>query len=212
MLYLASGSPRRAELLAQIGVPFTVLKAPDIDETPVINESPQQYVTRMAAEKAAAGRAAAPGSEPVLGADTAVVLDDRHSGGRHSGGRHSGGRHPGGQILGKPGDDEQALSMLRDLQGREHRVISAVCLIAGDQRRLALSDTRVRLRPLADERLRAYVATGEGRDKAGAYGIQGLGAALVVSLSGSYSGVVGLPLEETVPLLEWAGVPYWQSC
>ena len=84
--------------------------------------------------------------------------------------------------------------------------------MAGDTPRLALSETRVRLRALDDERLSAYVATGEGRDKAGAYGIQGLGAALVASLSGSYSGVVGLPLEETVPLLEWAGVPYWQPC
>ncbi len=192
MLYLASGSPRRAELLAQIGVPFTVLKAPDIDETVNAGEPSRDYVARMAREKAAAGRANAPGPEPVLGADTAVVLDDR--------------------VLGKPGDDGQALAMLRDLQGREHRVLCAVCLIAGGEQRVALSDTRVRLRALDEARLRAYVATGEGRDKAGAYGIQGLGAALVASLSGSYSGVVGLPLEETVPLLEWAGVPYWQSC
>lgn len=192
MLYLASGSPRRAELLAQIGVPFTVLKAPGIDETVHAGEAPGDYVLRMAREKAAAGRAAAPGPEPVLGADTAVVLVDR--------------------VLGKPADDAQALTTLRDLQGREHRVLSAVCLMVGDTPRLALSETRVRLRALNDERLRAYVATGEGRDKAGAYGIQGLGAALVASLSGSYSGVVGLPLEETVPLLEWAGVPYWQSC
>lgn len=192
MLYLASGSPRRAELLAQIGVPFTVLQAPDIDETVNTGEPPGDYVLRMAREKAAAGRAAAPGPEPVLGADTAVVLGER--------------------VLGKPADDDQALAMLRDLQGREHRVLSAVCVMAADTFRLALSDTRVTLRPLDDQRLRAYVATGEGRDKAGAYGIQGLGAALVASLSGSYSGVVGLPLEETVPLLEWAGVPYWQSC
>ena len=191
MLYLASGSPRRAELLAQIGVPFTVLKAPGIDETVHAGEAPRDYVARMAREKAAAGRAAAPGPEPVLGADTAVVLE---------------------RVLGKPDNDDQALAMLRDLQDREHRVLSAVCVMAGDTPRLALSETRVRLRALDDERLRAYVATGEGRDKAGAYGIQGLGAALVASLSGSYSGVVGLPLEETVPLLEWAGVPYWQPC
>ena len=177
MLYLASGSPRRAELLAQIGVPFTVLKAPGIDETVHAGEAPRDYVARM---------------EPVLGADTAVVLGER--------------------VLGKPDNDDQALAMLRDLQDREHRVLSAVCVMAGDTPRLALSETRVRLRALDDERLRAYVATGEGRDKAGAYGIQGLGAALVASLSGSYSGVVGLPLEETVPLLEWAGVPYWQPC
>lgn len=192
MLYLASGSPRRAELLAQIGVPFTVLKAPDIDETVHAGEHPRDYVARMAREKAAAGRAAAPGPAPVLGADTTVVLGDR--------------------VLGKPADDRRALAMLQDLQGREHHVLSAVCLMAGDTPRLAVSETRVRLRALDEARLRAYIATGEGRDKAGAYGIQGLGAALVASLSGSYSGVVGLPLEETVPLLEWAGVPYWQPC
>ncbi len=126
MLYLASGSPRRAELLAQIGVPFTVLQAPDIDETVNTGEAPRDYVLRMAREKAAAGRAAGPGPEPVLGADTAVVLDQR--------------------VLGKPADDRQALAMLRDLQGREHRVLSAVCLMAGDTPRLALSDTRVTLR------------------------------------------------------------------
>ena len=98
MLYLASGSPRRAELLAQIGVPFTVLKAPGIDETVHAGEAPRDYVARMAREKAAAGRAAAPGPEPVLGADTAVVLGER--------------------VLGKPDNDDQALAMLRDLQDR----------------------------------------------------------------------------------------------
>ena len=130
MLYLASGSPRRAELLAQIGVPFTVLKAPGIDETVHAGEAPRDYVARMAREKAAAGRAAAPGPEPVLGADTAVVLGER--------------------VLGKPDNDDQALAMLRDLQDREHRVLSAVCVMAGDTPRLALSETRVRLRALDD--------------------------------------------------------------
>ncbi|MBM1143207.1 septum formation inhibitor Maf [Alcanivorax sp. ZXX171] len=189
-LYLASGSPRRAELLAQIGVPFSVLRAPGIDETPAADEAPRAYVERMAREKAEAGQAGAPERAPVLGADTAVVLDDR--------------------ILGKPADDRQALAILEALNGREHRVISAVCLRVGDAHRLATSETRVQWRRLSAERLRAYLATGEGRDKAGAYGIQGLGAALVASMRGSYSGVVGLPLAETVSLLEWAGVPYWQ--
>ncbi len=189
-LYLASGSPRRAELLAQIGVPFSVLRAPGIDETPAAGEAPRAYVERMAREKAAAGQGGAPERAPVLGADTAVVLDDR--------------------ILGKPADDRQALAILEALNGREHRVISAVCLRVGDAHRLATSETRVRWRRVSAERLRAYLATGEGRDKAGAYGIQGLGAALVASMTGSYSGVVGLPLAETVSLLEWAGVPYWQ--
>ncbi|MBL7251861.1 Maf family protein [Alloalcanivorax marinus] len=189
-LYLASGSPRRAELLAQIGVPFSVLRAPGIDETPFDGEAPRDYVERMAREKAAAGQSGAPPGAPVLGADTAVVLDDR--------------------ILGKPADDRQALAMLEALNGREHRVISAVCLRVGEAHRLATSETGVCWRRVPTERLRAYLATGEGRDKAGAYGIQGLGAALVASVTGSYSGVVGLPLAETVSLLEWAGVPYWQ--
>ena len=190
-LYLASGSPRRAELLAQVGVPFAVLSAPDIDETPQAEEEPEDYVRRLACGKARAGQNSL--SQPdavVLGADTAVVM--------------------GCRILGKPDDDAHAHAMLAALAGREHRVLSAVCLCRGDQHRVALSDTRVRFRPLDDERIRAYVATGEGRDKAGGYGIQGLGAALVASLSGSYSGVVGLPLEQTLPLLEWAGIPYWQ--
>lgn len=191
MLYLASGSPRRAELLAQIGVPFTVLGAPGIDETPRPGEAPLDYARRLAHDKARAGqRALGDADAPVLGADTAVVLDRR--------------------ILGKPWDDGEALAMLGELSGREHRVISAVCLCLGEAHRLAFSDTRVRFRRLDEGRLRAYVATGEGRDKAGAYGIQGRGAALVASLTGSYSGVVGLPLEQTVPLLEWAGVCYWQ--
>ncbi|GAA5111302.1 Maf family protein [Alloalcanivorax gelatiniphagus] len=190
LLYLASGSPRRAELLAQIGVPFTVLRAPGIDETPAPGESPRAYVERMAREKAAAGASGAPAGGPVLGADTAVVLGDR--------------------ILGKPDDADHALATLETLNGREHRVISAVCVRLADNHRLAVSETRVRLRQLDRATLAAYAATGEGLDKAGAYGIQGRGAALVASITGSYSGVVGLPLAETVSLLEWAGVPYWQ--
>lgn len=191
MLYLASGSPRRAELLAQIGVPFTVLKAPGIDETPLPGEAPLDYAQRLAHDKARAGQhALGDAGAAVLGADTTVVVHER--------------------ILGKPEDDEAALAMLRDLNGREHRVISAVCVCLGEAHRLAFSDTRVRFRRLDETRLRAYIATGEGRDKAGAYGIQGRGAALVASVTGSYSGVVGLPLEQTVPLLEWAGVSYWQ--
>ncbi|MCH2557344.1 MAG: Maf family nucleotide pyrophosphatase [Alcanivorax sp.] len=189
-LYLASGSPRRAELLAQIGVPFEVLRAPGIDETPAPGEAPRAYVERMAREKAAAGRAGAPDGAPVLGADTAVVLDER--------------------ILGKPDDADDALATLTLLNGREHRVISAVCLMRGDVWRLRVSETHVRLRDLDRATLAAYAATGEGLDKAGAYGIQGRGAALVAAITGSYSGVVGLPLAETVALLEWAGVPYWQ--
>jgi septum formation protein len=190
-LFLASGSPRRAELLTQVGVPHTVLRAPDIDETALPGETPEVYASRLADAKARAGQRRHQPPGAVLGADTVVALN--------------------GELLGKPRNDDHALVMLRALGGREHRVISAVCLCLGEQCRAALSVTRVRFRTLDEARLRAYVATGEGRDKAGGYGIQGQGAALVASLAGSYSGVVGLPLEQTLPLLEWAGVPYWQS-
>lgn len=186
-LYLASGSPRRAELLRQIAVPFSVLPAPNIDETPLSGELPVDYVCRMAEEKARAG------SQPdgaVLGADTAVVL--------------------GNDILGKPADGHEALTMLKALNGAEHQVMSALALLYRDQMAVRYCVTRVQFRHLDEARLQAYVNTGEGADKAGGYGIQGLGGALVASLTGSYSGVVGLPLEHTVELLEWAGIPYWQ--
>lgn len=190
ILYLASGSPRRAELLQQIAAPFTVLPAPAIDETPRPGELPLDYVQRMASEKAAVGLTRMPAPGAVLGADTAVVL--------------------GENILGKPADDAEALTMLTQLSGQSHQVISAVCLCLEGRQAVRHSVTTVQFRPLEAARLQAYVATGEGRDKAGSYGIQGLGGALVASLSGSYSGVVGLPLEQTVELLEWADIPYWQ--
>ncbi len=193
-LFLASASPRRAELLRQIGVPFGLLKAPDIDETPHADESADDYVKRMAREKAAAGaRQLRPQDRPcrVLGADTCVVLD--------------------GRILGKPSDRAEAISMLTALAGREHQVLSAVCLEREGQCWQASSDTRVTFRSLDAGQISRYVDTGEGMDKAGGYGIQGFGAVLVASISGSYSGVVGLPLAETATLLEAAGVPFWQS-
>lgn len=190
ILYLASGSPRRAELLQQIAVPFTVLPAPSIDETPRSAEAAVDYVRRMAREKALVGQARMPTPGAVLGADTAVVLGD--------------------QILGKPADDTEALAMLTQLSGTPHQVISAVCVCSEGRQAVRHTVTTVQFRPFEAARLEAYVATGEGRDKAGSYGIQGLGGALVESLSGSYSGVVGLPLEQTVELLEWADIPYWQ--
>lgn len=193
-LYLASGSPRRAELLQQIAVPFSVLKAPDIDETPQENECPQAYVERMAKEKSRVGelRRHAEGLPEgvVLGADTAVVLDN--------------------VILGKPRDRDHALEMLVSLSGVEHDVMSALALTCGDAVQVACSITRVRFRALDEKQLARYVATGEGDDKAGGYGIQGLGGALVAQISGSYSGVVGLPLEQTVALLEQVGLEYWR--
>ena len=193
ILYLASGSPRRAELLRQIAVPFSVLPAPDIDETPLPQEPPLEYVCRMAREKAQVGAVAAHGQPlgAVLGADTAVVLGD--------------------EILGKPADKEQALAMLKALNGNEHQVMSALALSHRGQLEVRYAITRVQFRHLDEVYLQAYVDTGEGADKAGGYGIQGLGAALVASLTGSYSGVVGLPLEQMVELLDQVGIRYWQT-
>lgn len=194
-LYLASASPRRAELLAQIGAPFMLLKVPGIDETPRTDEAAEAYVVRMALEKASAGRHALPQGAPaealVLGADTCVVL--------------------GQTILGKPADSRQATDMLANLSGREHRVLSAVCLCSVSQYWHGLSETRVWFNSLNDQLISRYVATGEGMDKAGGYGIQGFGALLVEKIQGSYSGVVGLPLAETGALLSTAGAAVWQS-
>ena len=189
-LYLASGSPRRRELLAQIGVPFSVVSAP-IDETPLPNESAPAYVERLARAKAAAGLACLEGPAVVLGADTAVVLD--------------------GRILGKPESREDALAMLADLSGREHQVLTAVALTDG-QRVQSLSVTsHVRFRAISDDEAQRYWASGEPADKAGGYAIQGLGAVFVTGLSGSYSAVVGLPLSETADLLGQFGIACWQS-
>ena len=186
-LYLASRSPRRRELLAQIGVRFAVVES-DTDETRLPGEQPEDYVLRLALEKARAGRALLPPSDlrPVLGADTAVVIGER--------------------ILGKPEGREQALAMLRLLSGRAHRVLTAVALISPGGERTDLSETRVTFRTLDEAELLGYWATGEPRDKAGGYGIQGYGALFVAALNGSYSGVMGLPLYETGRLLVQAGI------
>ncbi len=191
-LHLASGSPRRRELLAQIGVPFVTLIA-SIDETALPDEPAQRYVERLAREKALAGLATLERSEGavVLGADTAVVLD--------------------GRILGKPNDRADALSTLAALSGREHEVMTAVALAAADRVESRVVVSRVRFRPLRPGEAEAYWATGEPRDKAGGYGIQGLAAVFVSQLEGSYSAVVGLPLCETAQLLEVFGIPCWQS-
>lgn len=191
-LHLASGSPRRRELLAQIGVPFVTLIA-SIDETALPDEPAQRYVERLAREKALAGLATLGRSEGavVLGADTAVVLD--------------------GRILGKPNDRADALSTLAALSGREHEVMTAVALAATDRVESRVVVSRVRFRPLRPGEAEAYWATGEPRDKAGGYGIQGLAAVFVSQLEGSYSAVVGLPLCETAQLLEVFGIPCWQS-
>lgn len=188
-LYLASGSPRRRELLTQIGVPFTAISA-DIDETPLDHETPAAYVERLARGKAEAGRrSGADGC--VLGADTAVVLD--------------------GQILGKPRDQADAQAMLMSLSGRDHEVLTAIAVLDDQRCESRVVRSRVRFRPITEPEAAAYWASGEPRDKAGGYGIQGLGAVFVAGLEGSYSAVVGLPLCETAQLLDDFGIPCWQT-
>ncbi|WP_335945656.1 nucleoside triphosphate pyrophosphatase [Pseudomonas sp. G166] len=191
-LYLASGSPRRRELLTQIGVPFTAVSA-DIDETPLDHESPSAYVERLARGKAEAGRCAlhADVDGCVLGADTAVVLD--------------------GRILGKPLDQADSMTMLLSLSGREHEVLTAIAIRDGRRCESRVVRSLVRFRSITEQEAAAYWASGEPRDKAGGYGIQGLGAVFVAGLEGSYSAVVGLPLCETAELLGHFGIPCWQT-
>ena len=191
-LHLASASPRRRELLAQIGVPFVTLIA-SIDETALPGEPAERYVERLAREKARAGLAALsdPADAVVLGADTAVVLD--------------------GRILGKPADRAECLATLVALSGREHQVLTAVALASAQRIESRVVASRVRFRPLRAGEAEAYWATGEPCDKAGSYGIQGLAAVFVSQLEGSYSAVVGLPLCETAQLLGEFGIPCWQA-
>lgn len=194
-LWLASASPRRAQLLASIGVHASLLPPPDIDEQPLAGETPLAYVTRLATAKARVGWAGLPAEQhaqaAVLGADTAVVL----------------GEH----ILGKPSDQADARAMLAALSGREHRVLSAVTVITAEGEYADVSDTLVRFACLSAEDIDRYVASGEPMDKAGSYAVQGLAAVFVEQISGSYSGVVGLPLAETGRLLRQAGVEIWQA-
>jgi septum formation protein len=186
MIVLASASPRRQALLQQIGVRFRQRTA-EIDETPLDNETAQEYVVRLALAKAQAVRRQSGSVElPVLGADTAVVAD--------------------GRLLGKPADLAHARDMLRRLSGRRHRVLSAVALVRQDRQAVSVSESSVWFRELSENDIVSYWKTGEPRDKAGAYGIQGLGAIFVERLEGSYSGVMGLPLYETAQLLQDFGI------
>ncbi len=187
VITLASVSPRRRELLNQIGVPHVVVGA-HIDESVRAGELPHDYVQRMARSKALAVWNEH-SSLPVLGADTTVVLD--------------------GATLGKPVDRDDALRMLARLSGRTHEVLTAVALATRGGVSLRVSVSSVRFRALSAEECAAYWDTGEPRDKAGAYAIQGRAAVFIESLQGSYSGVMGLPLFETVELLRAAGVAYW---
>jgi len=186
-LLLASASPRRRELLEQIGVQFKCAPQ-DLDESILSGESPRDYVARLATEKAAS--AVKESDIPVLGADTCVVL--------------------GGTILSKPEDKQAAFDMLSGLSGNVHEVLTGICLhpVAGAPITQVVS-TQVRFISLSDKQIEQYIATGEPMDKAGAYGIQGKAAVFVESLSGSYSNVVGLPLTETAQLLQQHDVPIW---
>jgi septum formation protein len=184
MLILASASPRRRELLAHLGLPFTV-QAADIDETPYPDEDPRAYTERLAREKALAIAQHQPDAT-VLAADTTVVLDDL--------------------ILGKPHDAADARRMLQMLQGRSHRVITGVAVHSNNQTTVESEQTLVTFAQMSVEMIDRYVATGEPLDKAGAYGIQGAAAQFIPRIEGDYSNVVGLPLARVRQMLEGAGL------
>ena len=188
-LYLASASPRRRELLAQIGVPFSLIDV-SVDETPSPTESPEAYVERVAREKALAGLASLGDQDGcVLGADTSVVLDQH--------------------ILGKPVDRADGLAMLAALSGRTHRVMTAVALASRTACDVRVVISEVSFRVIEQTEAERYWASGEPADKAGGYAIQGWGAVFVSQLHGSYSAVVGLPLCETAQLVDAFGLPRW---
>lgn len=179
-IYLASQSPRRRELLTQIGVEFELLSA-SIDETPLDNEPAAAYVERLAMEKARAGQALAKQVKPILGADTIVVLDDK--------------------LLGKPKDKRDGIAMLLALAGREHQVMTAVAIVQAEQVVSEVVTTKVRFRSITEQEALNYWRSDEPKDKAGGYGIQGLGAQFVEKIDGCYFAVVGLPLMKTQALL-----------
>ncbi len=196
-IYLASKSPRRRELLRQIGIEFELLMLRDepgrpgfVSEIPHNGEAPEDYVIRIAREKAESGWSAILGrrlpQRPVLAADTTVTID--------------------GKIMGKPASPEEALDMLRMLSGRTHQVLTAVAVIAQDELREALNRSEVTFSDVNDSVLRAYCATAEPYDKAGGYGVQGNAAQFIERINGSYSGIMGLPLFETTHLLQESGI------
>ena len=197
-IYLASRSPRRTELLKQIGIHYQLLllrddfrQLADVDETPLLNESPSDYVQRVCQAKADTAwesllyRKLPPA--PILAADTTIALDNK--------------------IIGKPHDNNDAASILRLLSGRQHLVLTAVTVKLHNKVESRLSITGVTFAQLSEERIQRYISSGEAQDKAGAYGIQGLAGAFVERIEGSYSGVVGLPLLETTQILNLFGYP-----
>jgi septum formation protein len=183
-LVLASASPRRRELLAAAGFPVHVDPV-DVDEQPRAGERPEDYVERVAAAKAAAGRARHP-DDAVIGADTTVVID--------------------GEMLGKPTDDDDAARMLRRLSGRRHEVLTGVTVLAGNRTSTRAERTQVWFAELTARDIAWYVASGEPRDKAGAYAIQGLAGRFIPRIDGSYSNVVGLPVSAVWKMLREAGL------
>ncbi len=190
MIYLASSSPRRADLLRQIGIDFQVLRV-NVDESKIAAESAERYVSRMSETKAQAGRSLVSVDAPVLAADTIIAID--------------------GNIVGKPDDSFCCQQILAKLSGREHQVLSAVALNYEGKTRLKLSINQVGFRVLEASEIDAYCATNEPLDKAGAYAIQGKAAIFIDHLAGSYSSVMGLPLFETAELLKQVGITVLKS-
>ncbi|WP_050931692.1 Maf family protein [Aestuariivita boseongensis] len=188
-LILGSASPRRRELLAQIGVQADDICPPDIDEDPRPGELPRPYCARMAREKVQAVQAGA--EDIVLCADTTVAL--------------------GRRILGKPADADEAAAFLRQMSGRRHRVITAVAVRRGDRLWEVDAVSMVRMKRLSEVEIAGYLATGDWQGKAGGYGIQGPAGAFIPWISGSFTGIVGLPLAETANLLQAAGYPLWSA-
>lgn len=180
-LYLASASPRRRELLTQLGVQFSILRV-DVEEQKHHSETPFEYVSRLARDKAVAGVAVSERNLPVIGSDTIVVCDE--------------------QVLEKPGDFDDAKRMLSLLSGRTHQVMTAVTIANKEKQQTAVVTTQVTFRELTDSDIEDYWHSGEPQDKAGSYAIQGLGGKFVTYLEGSYYAVVGLPLYETEQLIK----------
>jgi septum formation protein len=188
-LILGSGSPRRKEILAQLGIVPDLILPPDIDEDPRKGELPRPYATRLAQEKALAVLAGP--DDVVLCADTTVAI--------------------GRRILGKPADAGEAAAFLTALAGRRHQVITAIAARRGDRLLTRESLSTVKMKRLSDAELNAYLASGEWQGKAGGYGIQGLAGAFLPWISGSFSGIMGLPVAETAALLTAIGYPVWRQ-
>ena len=186
-LYLASKSPRRRELLAQLGLVFECIEG-SVDESVLDGETPQDYVLRLAKAKAVSGQdnLVVPSQIPILGSDTSVVIDN--------------------QILGKPQDEQEAVAMLARLSGNSHMVYTAVAIKHNRDMKSVCCATKVFFAAMTASQINSYIATGEPMDKAGAYGIQGLGGRYIKKIEGSYTSVVGLPLYETSMLLTECGV------